>query len=500
MLNFLLSLFLLLSLSFKVEALEVEQLKIDANKLEGLLRRSEALGAQIQQSIENEKILTGHQTSALNQIFEQYRLRLLPLVQQSMQASWPTPKTTWNPEELHTLALHALITRHGLSLLKTYFQTPVLRRLAKDLLRAHPTHENLMREAYDHARQFLVKERLVVLQQALLSVPFERVDPVWLEIIRPDLLLVQLASRTPMPHTGQNLVDALESTLAHFTEVSSWLVGNSAGSIHLRKGHLYKKAAFLENLKKTMRPFDILLDKTPFILTDFLIPGHFGHAALYLGNEGELKELGLWEHPSLRPYQEQIRAGKTVIEAVRSGVRLNTLEEFMNVDEVALLRPTEFTSPAEHLEIALAQMNKEYDYNFDVRNPRSIICSELIYLSLGHLAWPTERVMGRLTISPDHLGELIFYQNSPLEFIGYWAADERRFYDWSIKRFADVLGFAEDRESGSFYRRIPHCQKVARRGIRVGSRRQRVIEFTECQIRPLFHHYEELSTGLPQML
>jgi len=44
----------------------------------------------------------------------------------------------------------------------------------------------------------------------------------------------------------------------------------------------------------------------------------------------------MWNHPQIINYQEQILKGNVVLEAVRSGVKLSTLDEFLNIDEFQL--------------------------------------------------------------------------------------------------------------------------------------------------------------------
>jgi uncharacterized protein YycO len=94
-----------------------------------------------------------------------------------------------------------------------------------------------------------------------------------------------------------------------------------------------------------------------------------------------------------------------VVEALRSGVEMNTLAQFLNVDDLALLRQ-ENLNDAERAAVvvqALRQVGKSYDFNFDVETTDRIVCSELVYHAYGHLEWPTKRVLGRVTISPDNI-------------------------------------------------------------------------------------------------
>jgi hypothetical protein len=202
--------------------------------------------------------------------------------------------------------------------------------------------------------------------------------------------------------------------------------GNSVGIVETRKGKLYDNKAIAENLRNQLQPLDILLEKTPFRLTDKLIPGHFGHVAIWVGNEAELVNLGLWDHEVVAPYHDEINSGngQNIVEALRSGVQLSPLEHFLNVDDVAILRPM-FSEDmmkdeqTEALLLAFRQLGKEYDFNFDVNTTEKIVCSELAYVSYPNIPWPTEKTAGRHTISPDNVARLC-WEGIPLQLVTFY--------------------------------------------------------------------------------
>ena len=208
--------------------------------------------------------------------------------------------------------------------------------------------------------------------------------------------------------------------------------GNSVGLIESRKGKLYGKEVIRKELLAQLQPLDIILEKTPFRLTDKLIPGHFGHVAIWVGNQKELKEKGLWEHEVIQPHHHKItpkgndedsKNGYCIVEALREGVKLSSLEEFMNIDDIAILRPifkdnvTE--KEKESLLLAFRQIGKEYDFNFDVNTTEKIVCSELAYVCFPQIDWPTEKTVGRHTISPDNVANLC-WNNVPLQLITFY--------------------------------------------------------------------------------
>ncbi|WP_082752715.1 YiiX/YebB-like N1pC/P60 family cysteine hydrolase [Janthinobacterium sp. B9-8] len=185
--------------------------------------------------------------------------------------------------------------------------------------------------------------------------------------------------------------------------------GQMVGLVQTRSGKLRQlDKSELAQLESEMKPLDILLEKTPFRLTDKMIPGYYGHMAVWLGSEAELKEIGAWETiPS--QWQEQVRKGKRIVEALRSGVTLSTLDHFMNIDDLLVLRDQRPLNP-EYLRnaalTAVQQLGKEYDFNFDVMTHERIVCSELAYVVFPDIDWPLAQTLGRYTISPDNVAQL----------------------------------------------------------------------------------------------
>lgn len=188
--------------------------------------------------------------------------------------------------------------------------------------------------------------------------------------------------------------DLISETIASgFDIVSGWF-GNTIGLYESRKGKLYGDKEAKLKIQSVLQPLDILVEKTPFRLTDKLIPGHFGHVAIWTGTKAELTNLGLWSNPHVMLYADQIsnnakadsKDEHQIIEALRSGVQLSTLDQFMNIDDFAILRPIFKGKDAEKQKkeamiLAFRQLGKKYDFNFDVETTDKIVCSELAYVS-----------------------------------------------------------------------------------------------------------------------
>jgi Permuted papain-like amidase enzyme, YaeF/YiiX, C92 family len=198
----------------------------------------------------------------------------------------------------------------------------------------------------------------------------------------------------------------------------SKIFGNTVGLFQSRDGKLKKLAETpdeMKRIKEKLKPLDILLEKTPMRLTDHFIPGYFGHVAIWVGTEMEIsnfrvlhngKEIPLLSHPDVLPHLTKIKEGRLVLEALRiPGVTLNTIENFMDIDDLVVLRNPSLgeSDKAEFLLRAFQQIGKPYDFNFNVESESEIVCSELIYAVFIDEDWPVSRSAGRFTISPDHV-------------------------------------------------------------------------------------------------
>ncbi|MEJ2452935.1 MAG: YiiX/YebB-like N1pC/P60 family cysteine hydrolase [Candidatus Thiodiazotropha sp.] len=206
---------------------------------------------------------------------------------------------------------------------------------------------------------------------------------------------------------GTISIDTLHSLQSEGVNFSSMVFGNMVGLVESRRGKLDARQDVLDGVADKLQAGDVLLEKTPFRLTDSFIPGHWGHAAVWVGTEAELRELELWDHPVVVAHHEQIRRGRGVVEALRSGVEMNSLEHFMNVDDLAVLHHPNLDPQARRRVIlqTLRQVGKAYDFNFDAQSANRIVCSELVYHAYGDVHWPTERKLGRVVVSPDNIAQ-----------------------------------------------------------------------------------------------
>lgn len=204
---------------------------------------------------------------------------------------------------------------------------------------------------------------------------------------------------------NRNSTDSLEVLSNNSINLFSEFFGNSVGLVASRKGLMYNDTEVYNNIYTQLKAGDILLEKTPFRLTDSFIPGYWGHAAIWVGSQQELEALGIWNHPLVVPHHASINANEKIVEALRKGVVLNSLEHFLNIDDMAVLRENGISQDEKRAVLlhTFAQIGKDYDFNFDVETSDKIVCSELVYTAYTHIKWPTSKTLGRYTISPDNI-------------------------------------------------------------------------------------------------
>lgn len=228
------------------------------------------------------------------------------------------------------------------------------------------------------------------------------------------------------------IIDEVASLTDRVTYEVSEMFGNAIGLYDERKGKLFNMARDgKRQITATLQILDVLLEKTPFRLTDRFIPGYWGHVAIWVGDESdipELKRLGVWQElPAIEaqarskwgykgpPFQRLIETGHGVLEALRPGVQLNTFSDFLNIDDLAVLRNSNHTDAQKkrYLLRAFAQIGKEYDFNFDVETHKRIVCSELAFVVYDDFDWPVAKSVGRYTVSPDHVAALALKEGDP---------------------------------------------------------------------------------------
>jgi hypothetical protein len=475
-------------------------------KLEELDRFAKRFGLEINEKIRVNKVLTGEQVYILSNLVNIYHQISVKFNEINSYSKLPLDEKYLSSRDPERIQKDLFWLISYMALLESYQQNYVyyyknakLRRMLRNILK---TSENKNEKAYElitmishimeqdnidsireHLKEFNRFNRSIHLQpKEIRSLAKE---------VRGNSSYPFLMSKKKMKIKNTIFVDNLMSFLGKVTNAVSGIFGNAVGKVRWRDGHLYNDQGTIERLNKVLQPLDILLEKTPFALTDTFIPGHFGHAAIYLGTETQLKEAGLWDSEIIEPYQEQISNGYVIIEAVRPGVRLTTLEHFMQVDDILVMRsnidPRDKEKSLTVFKRSFDQIGKEYDFNFDVETTDKIVCSELIFFAFGQINWPTEYLLGRPTISPDNVAELIYYDNSPTSFtINIWSPKKGKIVKVTKQELGEKIGYVvnkvrSNKELQSYDKKSIVCKKVIKRNLRSGSRRSRRIEVRVCR-------------------
>jgi len=195
-----------------------------------------------------------------------------------------------------------------------------------------------------------------------------------------------------------------DDIFSSFFNTVSENIGNTAGLVEIREGKLYNNNTVIANVEAKLAAGDILVERTPFRLTDKLIPGYWGHIAVYIGTENELRSMGIWNDINAT-YQQDISSGKLIVEALRDGVQLNSVAHFLNVDDLAIMHDANETEQEkiERIKLVIKQLGKEYDFEYDIEDNSKIVCSELVYITSLNIEWDTDSTVGINTISPDNV-------------------------------------------------------------------------------------------------
>jgi uncharacterized protein YycO len=290
----------------------------------------------------------------------------------------------------------------------------------------------LTRDYLDLARRYRTHDTLIFLRDNRLWESSDDPHLVWLrERIHssPSFRTLRAHWLVPLPEFAGETVNLVASDLQRLGDATmggaSQGFGNAVGAVQFRRGKLYADPATEAAIRARLQPGDILLEKTPFRLTDRFIPGHWGHVAIWMGSDAEVREL-IGDDPLLAKHAARLATGAGVCEALRDGVQLNPLAHFLDIDDVCVLRQPSMSKAdlAEHLRRSLRQLGKAYDFNFDVETADRIVCSELVYQVYTGIAWPTGKALGRWTISPDQVAVRAL-DGGPLQVVELWHDGQR---------------------------------------------------------------------------
>ncbi|MEJ2610943.1 MAG: YiiX/YebB-like N1pC/P60 family cysteine hydrolase [Candidatus Thiodiazotropha sp.] len=222
-------------------------------------------------------------------------------------------------------------------------------------------------------------------------------------------------------------------------DVSEWM-----GDVQLlRPGQALISKQQIEALPPRLQPGDIFLERREWFLSNIGLPGYWPHAALYIGTLDErnayfqTEEIATWvksqgvsdglfesllkqRYPEA--YAQSLKAPEPghlsrLIEAVSEGVLFTSLEHSAAADALAVLRPKlSRLEKAKAILQAFRYIGRPYDFNFDFRTDRELVCTELVYKAYEPntnkvgISLPVAEILGRLA-TPANLIAKQFDQN-----------------------------------------------------------------------------------------
>ena len=169
-----------------------------------------------------------------------------------------------------------------------------------------------------------------------------------------------------------------------------------------------------------LQPGDVLVVRKEYAATNYFLPGYWPHAALVLGAAADLDRMGIADHEHVRPRLPLLAAvapqpagagdaspACCVLEAMKDGVRVRSIESPLASDSVIVLRPQLATA---HIAVALAQglmhEGKPYDFNFDFCYSHRMVCTEVVYRAydgVGDVKFELVRHVGRFALAAGDL-------------------------------------------------------------------------------------------------
>jgi hypothetical protein len=202
-------------------------------------------------------------------------------------------------------------------------------------------------------------------------------------------------------------------------------IGCGIAEVFVRPGHLPSLPREIRaELVQLLRPGDVLVVRKEFAATNYFLPGYWPHAALYLGKASDFAACQISEHEHVRPRLVKV-SGVTpitgvlmpndnhfacdgaehpcVLEAMKDGVKIRSVNSPFNSDSVVVLRPK---LEVEQIGCALAQAmmheGKAYDVDFDFSTSHRMVCTEVVYRAfegVSGVQFELQRHVGRFALS-----------------------------------------------------------------------------------------------------
>jgi hypothetical protein len=225
-------------------------------------------------------------------------------------------------------------------------------------------------------------------------------------------------------------------------------VGRGMSHMSVRPGHAPSLPIPIRaEIVDLLRPGDVLVVRKQFAATNYFLPGYWPHVALFLGRAEELRRFGIADHEHVRSRFAQIAAATPVtavlapdpstawadgaehpcvLEAMKDGVRIRSVNSAMNSDSVVIVRPLlDVDQIGAALVHAFMHEGKPYDFDFDFCASHRLVCTEVVYRAyegVGGVQFDLHRHAGRFALSAgDLLGMALARRH--FELLAAYSAD-----------------------------------------------------------------------------
>jgi len=232
---------------------------------------------------------------------------------------------------------------------------------------------------------------------------------------RLDVSLAQFAGVRLRARIGQVSQGIQQKVLGRAIYGLQKLGGMAVANRYVKRGHQPGLPADIsDQLARLLRPGDVVATRKEYALTNYFLPGYWPHVALYLGDAKELQQLGISEQEPFQAHQvpglEVSDDGHRVLESMKDGVLVRSLQSPFASDSIAILRPhLELDSIGAGLIRGLGHAGKGYDFSFDFSRSDQLVCTEVVYRSydgLDQMHFSLVRRAGRMTLSGNDLVEM----------------------------------------------------------------------------------------------
>ncbi len=228
----------------------------------------------------------------------------------------------------------------------------------------------------------------------------------------------RVTSRRATRHVGR---DVLGSGVYAVQEA----VSRGLAHVTVRLGHVPSLPVKIRReVAALLQPGDVLVVRKEFAATNYFLPGYWPHVALYIGTDRDLADYGIANHDHVQSRLSQLTFATAttavltpsaadswcdhsphpcVLESMKDGVRIRSLNSPFNSDSIVIVRPLlERPQIAAALVQALMHEGKPYDFDFDFCCSQRMVCTEVVYRAyegIGNMQFDLQRHAGRFALA-----------------------------------------------------------------------------------------------------